>query len=562
MAVNANVPMPYADMMMEELPLAGGDHRSVSFTGVPKDQTETTEVLIVGAGLSGICLGTKLKEAGVPFTIYEKNADVGGTWLENRYPGAAVDVPSHFYSFAFAPNPDWEYHFARQAETLNYLRKLAIKSGVRENIRFNSTVYSAAWSENDGLWQVSVSDGAGGQSKKAAKFFVSAVGQLNRPAVPNLPGFDDFKGQSFHTADWPDQVNVAGKRVALVGTGASAIQVGPSIARDVASLTIFQRSPNWAAPNANLQKQFTQGEKWALANLPYYQKWSRFLLFWASGDVLHASLQKDESWAHQDRSLNAQNEAMRVRLVDYMTKELDGRSDLLAKTVPDYPPYGKRMLRDTGWYKMLLRNNVTLVSAGVTEMTETGIVDANGEEHEIDICIFSTGFKSLEILAPMEVAGLGEKTLNEAWSADGARAYLGVYVPDFPNLFIMYGPNTNLAHGGSLYLHAEWQTRSIMTAIRGVLQKGARSVSVLKSVSDDYNARLDRAHEAMVWTHPGMRNWYRNEQGRVVTNSPWRLVDYWQMTKDFRSDEFHWHYSTDPNENQSNRQNETATNRG
>lgn len=540
LAVNAKVPLSYANMMLEEMPISGDDPRKVEIGPVENSMQVTYEVVIVGAGLSGICLGIKLKEAGIPFKIFEKNSDIGGTWLENHYPGAAVDVPSHFYSFAFAPNPDWQYHFARQGETLEYLRKLVSENDLIDHIQFGRSVEAAHWFEEDGYWNISINDANGEKRVETATFFVSAVGQLNRPSVPNIPGSEIFSGQAFHTAQWPDDIDLTGKRVALLGTGASAIQVGPAIADKVKSLTVFQRSPNWAAPNPNLQKQFNAGEKWASAHIPYYQKWSRFLIFWASGDVLHDSLQKDETWAHQERSLNAKNEAMRIRLTDYLKKELDGREDLIEKALPDYPPYGKRMLRDTGWYRMLLRDNVDLVASGVSKMTENTIMDSEGAHHQIDICIFSTGFKSLEMLAPMEVVGSDGKTLNETWEDEGARAYLGIYVPGFPNFFMMYGPNTNLAHGGSLYLHAEWQTRHILNAMSECFRRNAKAFTVRHTTYETYNERVDEAHNAMVWTHPGMRNWYRNEKGRVVTNSPWKLVDYWQMTKDFTPEEFEW----------------------
>lgn len=439
LGVGRDVPQAYAEMMLEEMHLEDRGQRTADVTSVsPGFEGGQAEVLIVGAGLSGICLAIKLQEQGVPFVIYEKNDDVGGTWLENHYPGAGVDIPSHFYSFSFARKPDWSRHFATQSEILQYLRDCAMRFGIIEHIRFGHRVEGADWDEGTMRWRVQVTDmGAGQRLDLRTRFLASAVGQLNRPSVPDIEGLDSFQGAAFHTARWPEDLDLNNKRCALVGTGASAVQVGPAIIDRVASLTVFQRSPNWVAPNANYHKHMREGEKWALANIPFLIHWYRWLLFWASGDTLHDSLQKDPDWPHKDRSLNAENEAMRARLVSHIRSELDGRQDLIDKVIPSYPPYGKRMLRDTYWYRMLRNEKVTLIDNGVAGAYETGLIDGAGGHHEIDVCIFSTGFKATELLAPMQITGQGGQELNQLWGRDDARAYLGVHVPGFPNFFIM-----------------------------------------------------------------------------------------------------------------------------
>ncbi|MCT8974227.1 NAD(P)/FAD-dependent oxidoreductase [Microbaculum marinisediminis] len=539
--IGCELPDGYAEMMLEEMHLAQHDERTADLAVFKPDFVPgRPEVVIVGAGLSGICLGIKLHEQGVPFTIYEKNMDVGGTWLENHYPGAGVDIPSHFYSFSFARKPDWTHHFAKQDEILAYLRDCATKYGIVEHIRFGHEVESASWDESASVWRVRVRDEDGQKTDTCSRFLVSAVGQLNRPSIPDIEGLDTFKGVAFHTARWPSDLDLDGKRCALVGTGASAVQVGPAIADRVASLTVFQRSPNWVAPNANYHKRMREGEKWALANIPFLIHWYRWLLFWASGDTLHDSLQKDPDWPHKDRSLNADNEAMRERLLAHIQSELGGRQDLIDKATPNYPPYGKRMLRDTYWYRMLRRENVELVDSGVTAADETGLIDGAGKHHDIDVCIFSTGFKATEMLAPMRIEGAAGRDIHQLWGPDDSRAYLGVHVPGFPNFFVMYGPNTNLAHGGSLFFHAECQTRHIMQVMRELYARKADRVTVRQDTFDAYNAKVDAAHGRMVWTHEGMSNWYRNSRGRVVTNSPWKLVDYWRLTHTLDPSEFEW----------------------
>ncbi|OWU68365.1 hypothetical protein ATO3_24470 [Marinibacterium profundimaris] len=537
--INAPLPPDYAAMMLEELNLTGGDQRSVDFSDIAADARAGHDVAIIGAGLSGLALGAKLLEAGIPFVIYEKNHEVGGTWFENRYVGAAVDIPSHFYSYAFHRKPDWSHHFAKRDEIFGYLRAFAEDHGLLDHIRFGTSVEAADYDAEAGQWTLRLRQDGGAQ-EVTHRIVASAVGQLNRPNVPDFPGLDSFEGPAFHTAQWPEAVDLDGKRVALVGTGASAIQVGPGIADKVAALTVFQRSPNWAAPNPNYFRTFSEDEHFVLANVPYLIHWYRFLLFWASGDTLHASLQKDPDWPHPDRSLNADNEKMRVRLEAHIRAELDGDEALIAKATPSYPPYGKRMLRDNRWYRMLRRDNVELVDRGLKAVDRTGVIDEAGEHHACDAIIFSTGFKAAEMLAPMEVTGEGGAQLREVWQGDDARAYLGLTVPGFPNFFIMYGPNTNLAHGGSLFFHAECQVRHVMMLLHEMKARGAATVSVRPETFDAYNQRVDAAHDNMVWTHGGMRNWYRNSKGRVVTNSPWRLVDYWKMTGEMDPRHYIW----------------------
>jgi 4-hydroxyacetophenone monooxygenase len=341
-----------------------------------------------------------------------------------------------------------------------------------------------------------------------------------------------------HTAQWDDSVALDGRRVAMIGTGASGMQVGPSIVDRVARLSIFQRSPHWAVHNPLYHAVVDAGKKWALANLPHYASWYRFQLFWASADGLHASLHVDPDWPTPDLSLNAANHAMRERLIEHIFSEVGGDPALLAKATPNYPPYGKRMLRDNGWYRMLRRANVDLVTEPVARIESDAIVTRDGERHPADVLVLATGFQADRLTWPMRIAGRGGVTLRDRWGEDDPRAYLGITVPGFPNFFLMYGPNTNLAHGGSAIFHSECQTRYTLLAIRELLEGGRRSLEVRQDVHDDFNRRVDAAHDRLVWAHPGVGSWYKNRRGRVFATSPWRLLDYWNFTRVFEPAEY------------------------
>jgi 4-hydroxyacetophenone monooxygenase len=537
--VGTAVPTDYADLLLEETFEDGVDGRRVDWRReVSSSALAGFKVIVIGAGLAGLCMALKLRQAGIPFVVFEKNDSVGGTWYENSYPGAGVDIPNHFYSYAFEAKHDWSYHFAKRDELWGYLDNLADKWDVRGDIRFGTEVTQAIYDEKSCTWSVTVRRPDGETETLPANVVVTAVGQLNRPAIPKIPGLDSFSGSMFHTADWDHKQNLEGRRVALVGTGASSMQVGPAIVDRVAQLLVFQRSPSWAANNPNYLLPVKDGMKWALANIPYFAKWYRFLLFWASGDLLHASLQIDPQWPHPDRSLNAANDQMRDDLIAYIRSEIGDDPELLAKVIPNYPPYGKRMLRDNNWYKMLKRDNVELIDTAVKRIEPDALVDESGERHAVDVIVFATGFQATRMLFPMEIAGRDGRSLRELWGEDDARAHLGITVPGFPNLFIVYGPNTNLSHGGSLFFHAELQVRYIMQALREMIEGGYRAMECRQEPHDIYNQSVDEAHNRMVWTHGGMKNWYRNSAGRVVANSPWRLIDYWRMTAEMKPWDF------------------------
>lgn len=534
----SKVPAEYMPMIMEELNFDGTDAKTVRWRKpVSPEVLARYSVVVIGAGYSGLAMAAKLKEAGIPFTVIEKNHDVGGTWLENTYPGVAVDTPNHFYSYSFRVKSDWKHYFSRGDEIIAYIRTCYREMGIADHVRFNEEVISATWDAGRSHWDLVVRRADGSEYTMDAAVVISGTGLLNRPSLPEIPGMDRFKGPMFHSARWDHSVDLAGKRVVQVGTGASGMQIAPQIAPVVDKLTIFQRSPHWARRNPLLFAEVSDAVKWGLENVPYYTKWYRFLLLWATSDGVLPTLRKDPDWHDPAHSLNAANAAIREQLVAHIREQVNGDPELLAKIIPEFPPYGKRMLRDGNWYKTLTRHNVELVTGPVMEITATGVVDKDGVEHPADVIVLATGFKAQMPLWPIEVTGT-QGTIREAWANNNPRAYLGVTVPHFPNLFILYGPNTNGGHGGSAVFNSECQVRYTMLALRELIEREAAALDVREEPFEDYNARVDAEHSQLVWSHPGVNNWYRNKSGRVVTNSPWRLCEYRNLTAEFDPAEY------------------------
>ncbi len=530
--VGEPVPAEYVPMMLEEMALAGSSARDFHWDrDVPAPVKQRFPVLVIGAGMSGLLAAIHLEEAGIPYTVIEKNSGVGGTWFENTYPGCRVDVANHFYCYSFEPNHSWSEYFSRHQELRDYFERCAIDHGVRKRIRFETEVVSARFDESSSDWKVCVRTQGGAEEILTASALISAVGQLNRPKLPVIPGIETFQGPAFHSARWEHRHRLEAKRVAVIGTGASALQLVPEVAEQAEKLCVFQRSPAWMVPNPSYHRRVSDGKKWLLRHLPYYARWYRFLLFWPGSDGLLPSLILDPDWPHPDRSVNAINEQMRVIFTDYMKQQVGDDAALLDKVVPRYPPFGKRMLQDNGsWLAALKRSNVELVTDGIREITKDAVVCENGERHPVDLIVFATGFHANKFLWPMEIIGRQGVRLAERWGED-PRAYLGITVPGFPNLFCLYGPATNLAHAGSIIFHSECQMRYVMGCIKALLENGFRTMECRTDVHDTYNEKLDQALARTVWSHPGVNSWYKNASGRVTTTSPWRLLDYWHWTR-------------------------------
>jgi 4-hydroxyacetophenone monooxygenase len=519
--VGEDVAPEYVPLFLQDMGLCGGVLPQALGT-----VTDDFCVTVVGAGISGVCAAIMLHQLGIPFIVLEKNADLGGTWLENVYPEAGVDTPNHFYSFSFAPKADWQYYFSKQQQILDYIRACAVRFGVIDRIKFGVSVDELRYDESSQTWETRAGD-----EIFRSNAVITCVGLLNRPKLPNVEGLSEFADPVFHTARWPEGIDLTGKRVAIVGTGASAMQIARTVAEQAAQLTIFQRSPQWVVPNPDYHRTVSAAKQWLLQNVPFYAAWYRFSLFWRYADSLHPHLIVDPDWSEPERSVNARNEKHRQFLVRYIEAELAGRPDLLAKAVPTYPPYGKRMLLDNDWYATLRRDNVTLVDRGVERFGEHEIHTDDGETHAADVIILATGFHAQRAIWPLEIVGRDGLSIHEAWDADDPRAYLGITVPSFPNLFMLLGPNTGVGHGGSAIFNIEAQMRYVAQCIEHLVQRGLRALEPKIEVCEDYNVRMNDAHERMVFSHSGMSSWYKNSKGRVTAIMPWRAVDYWHMIR-------------------------------
>ncbi len=538
--VAQEVPAEYVPMMMEEMALDGRDTRAIDATPAVREAARTGfHVLVIGAGMSGVLAAIRLQQAGMPYTVIEKNEAVGGTWQENTYPGCRVDIANHFYCYSFEPNHDWTEFYSQQKELQAYFDRCVDKYRVREHIRFRTEVVRAVFNEDTAVWNAILRGPDGIEYPIDANVLISGVGQLNRPMIPEIPGLSAFNGPAFHSAAWQHEHDLTGKRVAVIGTGASALQLVPEVAKIADKLFVLQRSPAWMFPNPSYHRKVSDNAKWLFKHVPYYARWYRFLLFWPGSDGLLPSLVVDPNWPHQDRSINQANEETRLFFTDYIKQQVADDPELLAKVIPSYPPFGKRMLQDNGsWLSTLKRENVELVTEAIKEIQPDAILCENDHRLEVDTIVFATGFHANKFLWPMEIVGRGGAVLSEVWG-DDPRAYLGITVPDFPNLFCLYGPATNLAHAGSIIFHSECQTRYIMGCIEAMLERDGSAIECRQDVCDEFNQRLDEALAKTVWAHPGMTSWYKNKKGRVTTTSPWRLVDYWRWTKEPNLADYH-----------------------
>ncbi len=519
----------YLPLLEEELSFRGEDRRAPSWHKADIAPGAAFRVLIIGAGMSGLLAAHRLQQAGIEFLVVDKDDDVGGTWLENTYPGCRVDNPNHNYSYSFAQRHDWPLHFSTQEVLLDYFRQCAEAFGLREHIRFRTEVVSASWSDRDRRWSVVVrSDGV--EETLTAEAVVSAVGQLNRPRYPDIEGREVFAGPSFHSARWDHDVELRGRRVAVIGTGASAAQFIPEIAPEVGELVVFQRTPAWFAPTPDYHDPVAPGLRWLYAHVPSYSEWNRFWIFWRMGDGVLPGVRVDPDWEPKGAAVSMMNDMLRMVLTEYVRGEFADRPDLFEQELPAYPPGAKRMLRDNGvWARALKRDNVRLVTTPIERITPNGIVTTDGTEHTVDVIVFGTGFEASRFLTPMRVQGRAGIDLHDHWSGE-PRAYLGITVPGFPNLFVLYGPNTNIVINGSIVYFSECEVRYVVGCIEMLLRGGHRALDVRKDVHDDYNERVDAENALMAWGWSGVNSWYKNEHGRVTQNWPFTLLEFWQRT--------------------------------
>ena len=524
--VGESVDDSYGQMFSEEFRRRIG---AADIAASPANASDDFRVLVIGAGVSGIIAAQRLQELGFSYLLVDKHDAPGGNWLDNRYPGGGVDTPSHLYSYSFAPH-DWGYHFELREALEEYFSKSFDLIGARRNTRFGTSAVRAEYDEAAARWLVTLRAADGTLEVLVFNAVITAVGILNQPKLPNVTGLDRFRGPSFHSSSWPADLDLSGKRVAVIGNGASAMQIVPAIADQVNELVIFQRTPQWVAPFEKFQQPIDEGARYLLRTFPIYRAWYFLKLYWQFGDKVLDSLRKDPEWPHPERAVNSRNDVHREFFTQYIRDELGDRTDLFEKLVPTYPPYGKRILLDNGWYQALCKPNVKLVTEAVASVTPTGVVTASGSPYDVDVLIWATGFEASRFVSSLEVAGRGGETLLETWDGDDARAYLGVSVPGFPNLFMLGGPNSFPGSGSFMYF-MEVQMRYIARLLTEMRRTGVAAIDVRKDIFDEYNELVDRTSQQTVWTHPGTNTYFRNSRDRLVFVSPFRNVEYWTRAR-------------------------------
>ena len=454
-------------------------------------------------------MGVALTRAGYDYTIFEKSDGVGGTWRDNSYPGAKCDVPSHLYSFSFAPNPWWSHTYATQPEILAYLERCTDQFGVRSHVRTNTAIVEASWRDTEQQWELRAESG----ETFRADVLVSGLGMLNVPVIPAIDGAERFRGRVFHSARWDHSKPLAGERVASIGTGASAIQYVPAIAADVEHLTVFQRSPIWITPR--IEGPFTPEQQRRFARVPFLARWQRWKIW--------------RTYNGANFAADSEQTAMQTELARSYLERKIADPELRAMLTPDYPVGCKRPLISREWFPALIRPNVRLVTDPIVEITERGLRTSDGEEHCVDTIIYGTGFRANEYLGSVAIRGRDGHDLRRDWR-EGAEAYLGITVVGFPNLFLLYGPNTNGVNS-IIFMH-EAQAHYVIRALRAMTRRGYGALEVRRGVSERYNRKLQSLMPGTVWT-AGCDNYFRTPSGKVVTQLPYSGGRYWLRTRIF-----------------------------
>ena len=522
-AMTEHVPEEYGDIVAAGM---GYDLEPTAEAAIAADKT----AIVIGGGVSGICAGIELGKLGIDYTLFEKNEDFGGTWFENRYPGCGVDTPSLTYTFSCRPN-DWSMYFPLRDEIEGYLLDTAREFGLYDKACFRTHVEEARWNTATDQWDVTITTPDGKRETHSADYLFSAVGILNIPKFPQIDGLDEFAGEVYHTSRWPAEADLSGKRVAVIGNGASGMQVAPAIADEVSRMTIFARSKQWAAPFPQFRKKVPEGVRYLMQVVPLYRAWLEQRLSWTFNDRVHGTLFRDPEWEHPERAVNEINDAHRRVFTRYVEEQLQDRPELIERVLPEYPPFAKRMLLDNGWFRTIKKPHVDLIPEHLAKVEGNTLSTSSGETVEADVIILATGFQTTNVLGSYDIVGREGQLLRDHWGEDNASAYLGTLVPGFPNFFILLGPNVGSGHGGSMIRNIENQMHFAGQVVQCAEAQEASTVEVKETAYTDYSRRIDDAHDRLVWTHPGTENWYRNSQGRVVAITPWRNDAFWRMTR-------------------------------
>ena len=517
------------------------------FFHAPRDSKpkvpEGFEVAIIGAGLAGIAMAVQLEKLGIPYVLYERRSEIGGIWSINKYPDIRVDTLSITYEYTFEDQYPWKEYFARGAEVRGYVESIARKYGVFEKIRFEHDLESATFDEQRSIWNLTLRRADGTREKREVPVIITASGLFSTPKIPDIPGIDGFEGTIVHPTKWTSEHDVRGKRVAVVGNGSTGVQLLAPVAEEALHVSVFQRTPQWISPRANYGRAVEPEVRWLLDNMPGYWNWCRYTsaigLFTWHEDFLVP----DREWERQGGHITKKSDDLREILIGYIRGQVGNRPDLIERLIPDYAPMVRRPVVDNGWYKALTRENVELVDDAIARLTPRGIETVDGKQRDVDLIVFATGYDVVKYLWPADYRGQGGRSLREFWG-DDPRAYLGILVPHFPNLFMLYGPNSQPVSGGiSLPSWFQIWAAYVGQCLVAMFEGGHSAVSVTGPAFEAFNKRLDAEASGMAFvTDKGSaaRNYYLNASGRLQVNTPFETADLYAMQKapDFEDLEF------------------------
>ena len=515
---------------------AGYGYEELAFDDFPREAKWSTPetpgglanflVTVIGAGFSGILAGIQLARLGIPFRIIERQPGIGGTWELNDYPEARVDISTFLYQYKFVKNYPWKSYFATRDELKDYIDTVVDDFGIRDRIETSTRLTDAQWDADARRWMLEIDRPDGAHERFTSNVVISASGLFSTPNLPDIPGIADYAGKMFHTTAWDHDYDLAGKRVALIGTGSTGSQLMPALARRAAYLKVFQRTPNWVTPVRGYHDRVTPEKRWLLDNMPFYANWYSYSHHVAQMQSQHLH-EVDPAWTAMGGHVNEKNDQLRKGLTKYIRKKVGARDDLFEKLVPAYAPMARRLVVDNGWYDALLLPNVELVTTGIDRFTRTGIVTRDGEEHAVDLVVLGAGFKVSQYLFPVNYVGRDGATLPDLWDKDGARAYHTVCLPGFPNFFMLYGPNAGV-RAGSFQSWMEILMRYIAKAIVAMIEQEKDVIEVRRRAYDAYNAELDGEMAKMLWEREkGGGGYYVNQFGRSGVNMPWTLADFY-----------------------------------
>ena len=522
-ALGGTVAAEYFPLLLEQ----GGFQPSRPVLPRTASLPEGFRVAIIGAGIAGLSAALELADAGIDYQIFDRNDEVGGTWYTTTYPGIGVDTPSAYYSLSRDINGDWSSYYPQGAEYQRYLVSVADNNNLRQRTRFGTEVEALWWDDERSQWQIHAVGPDGTRDVSYANVVIPAAGYLNRPRWPELTGLGTFAGVEIHSAQWDPDIDLTGKRVAIIGAGCTAVQIVDACVDQVAHLTVFQRQPHWVAPRRRLSDDVPDYQRWLGNRLPFYANWIRLKSFWGTADNNYPVILRDPDWAAEHLSISPANHVLLQMCLDYIDRIFGAGSELARKVTPDFAPYGKRIIRDPGgYYAALARGHVDVEASEPALVNEAGIVTSDGRQIDVDIIIYATGYY-LDFLSGVDIRGRDGRRLVDDWG-DSPRAYRGGTVPGFPNLFISSAPNYSPGHGAGHNFGVEVMVHYVMECLQLMALRGASAMEVTPRAYEDYVTGIDATMAGTVWCHtPTAHTYYRSGGGRIVTAFPYRLVDVW-----------------------------------